>query len=261
MVQALSDPVISMTRACTLGLWGRLDPPCRIIYLPEGLDLRQWHTSVSGGRIRQELGITSETPVVGFVGRLDPWKGLDVFLRAAALVADRFPDALFLISGDSPEGFEPYRQRMMNLARDLGIGRRVLFLGWKYRLDDMPEFMGALDVFSHTATHPEPFGLVLIEAMSMGRPVVASRAGGPLEIVQDGKTGFLTPASDAAAHAQAVCRLLENRQLAQEMGQAGRRRVEEEYSLEVFSRRVERIYQEAMFPPVEPIAADRKSVP
>jgi len=72
-----------------------------------------------------------------------------------------------------------------------------IFLGWRYQLDDIPEVMAALTVLCHTPLRPEPFGLVLIEAMAVGCPVVAPRAGGPADIVLDGTTGYLVPPSDA----------------------------------------------------------------
>ncbi len=245
MVLMLSTRVISMTSACTEGLFGRWDVSEKLACMPAGLDLSQWQAGTSGSKIRSELGIAPETPIVGFVARLDPWKGLDVFIKAAAIIHEKFPEVQFLIVGGAPAGFEAYAEQMQQLAQQLGVADSMIFLGWHYSLESIPQVMAAMNIMSHTSIRPEPFGLVLIEAMAMGRPVVASKAGGPLSIVLDGQTGYLTPPNDAEAHAQALSRLLSDPQLAQDMGQAGRQRVETEFSLEAFRRRLVENYERA----------------
>jgi glycosyltransferase involved in cell wall biosynthesis len=231
-----------MSHACVYPLFGKRSAPRNVTILGDGIDLKEFRLEVSGSRIRKELGIKPEAPVVGFVARLDPWKGLDVFLKAAAMLSRHFPEAHFLISGGAPEGFERYEQRMRRLAATLGLDGRVHFLGWRYALDDIPELMAALTVFSHTATDPEPFGLVLIEAMAMQRPVVAAQAGGPLEIIVDSESGFLTTPGNPEAHAEAVALLLRDPARARTVGQAGRRRVEEQFSLDRFGHNMAKIY-------------------
>jgi len=246
MVLGLSRTVISMTKACSEGLFGRNALHNKIRLLPEGLELDTWSRDRIDRAIRSELGIAPETPVVGFVARLDPWKGLDVFLEAAARVSLRFPDAVFLVAGDAPAGFEKYRDRMMARSAELGLKDRLQFLGWRYRMDDIPAVMASLDVFSHTSLAPEPFGLVLIEAMAMGCPVVAARAGGPLEIIEDGVSGLLTEVADAEAQSNAICRLLADPDYRGRIAAAGRTRVERNFSLAAFQDRLRRLYDEAL---------------
>ena len=245
MVLALSRRVISMTQACTRGLAGRADHP-KIRLLSEGLDLAKWTRRPDLRDVRAELGIGPETPVVGFVARLDPWKGLNVFIEAAALVAARFPDAVFLVSGDAPSGFEAHRDDMAALARRLGLGDNIRFLGWRYRMDDIPAVMAALDVFCHTSIEPEPFGLVVIEAMAMQTAVVAARAGGPLEIIEEGVSGLLTPPGDAQALADTVGALLADPVRRRAIAAGGRARVELRHSRAAFGRSLEAIYADAL---------------
>ncbi|UFN49755.1 glycosyltransferase family 4 protein [Roseomonas sp. OT10] len=243
MVLSLSDIVLCMTRACTDGLFGPGPEHAKIRYLSEGLDLGTWSREHVHRSIRDELGIAAGTPVVGFVARLDPWKGLDVFLDAAAQVRQRVPEAVFLVSGDAPAGFEPYRDAMQERARSLGLGESVRFLGWRYRMDDIPALMASLDVFCHTSSsQPEPFGLVIIEAMSMGCAAIAARAGGPMEIIRDGVSGLLTPPRDARALAEAVTSLLTDPEKRRAIAAGGRARVEEEYSLPAFRRSIAALY-------------------
>ena len=103
--------------------------------------------------------------------------------------------------------------------------------------------MAALDVFSHTSVRPEPFGLVIVEAMATGKPVVAADAGGPREIVTDGATGFLTTPGDASAHARRVCELLTDPARAAQIGQAARTRCEQMFSLQRMVKRLDQLYQ------------------
>ncbi len=242
MVKLLSKKVVVMTRAVAYSLFSKPDNIKNISYLTEGMDLTKWLPDIKGDRIRRELGISDNSKLVGFVGRLDPWKGLDVFLRAAALVIQQFPDTHFIISGDAPGGFENYRDEMKNLARQLGLSNQVEFLGWKYRLDDIPEVMAALDVFCHTSTDPEPFGLVVIEAMSMGKAVIAAKAGGPLEIIEDRVSGCLTLPGKHDLLATAICEILGDEVFRRSLGIAARKRVETKFSLKSFTKQIAGLY-------------------
>ena len=250
MVLALSRMVVCMTQACSTALFGARAGDARIRHLGEGLDPAMWSRGAVTRSIREELGLAAETPVVGFVARLDPWKGLDVFLDAAAQVAQRLPDAIFLVSGDAPEGMEAYRDRMVARAAELGLSERVRFLGWRYRLGDMPALMAALDVFCHTSIEPEPFGMVIIEAMAMGCPVIAARAGGPMEIVEEGVSGLLTAPCDATALAAAIGSVLGDPALRRRLSEGGRARVEARYSRAVHAADLMALTDEALAGPL-----------
>jgi glycosyltransferase involved in cell wall biosynthesis len=242
MVTRLSSLVVAMTTACVEGLFDPDQIPGKVEVMPDGIDVARWNPEISGHRIRNELRLPPDTPVIGFVARLDPWKGLEVFLQAAKLVSERVPSAHFLVVGDAPQGFEVYKQGMQSLANNLGLDGRVHFLGWRYQLDDIPEVMAALTVLCHTPLRPEPFGLVLIEAMAVGRPVVAPRAGGPADIVLDGTTGYLVPPSDVGSFADRLCLLVEDPSQAARMGTAARERVVDRYSSERFASRLAEMY-------------------
>lgn len=250
MVLGLSRMVVCMTQACSQALFGGRAGDPRIRHLGEGLDLDVWSREAVTRAIRDELGIPGDTPVVGFVARLDPWKGLDVFLEAAAQVATRFPEAVFLVSGDAPQGMEDYRDRMVSRAAELGIGGSVRFLGWRYRLGDMPALMAALDLFCHASIAPEPFGMVNIEAMAMGCPVIAAKAGGPMEIVEDGVSGLLTPPGDAGALAAAIASLLGDPARRRRLAEGGRARVVARYSLDVYGLELQQLCEEALAGPL-----------
>ena len=242
MVRRLSKAVIGMTRNCLTSLFGSAVDAHGFYVVADGLDLARFDEQMARPSVRGELGIPPDIPLIGFVARLDPWKGLHVFLDAARLVSEEFPQAQFLVAGSAPPGYENYETSMRERARSLRLERRVHFLGWRYRLDDIPRLMRSLDVFSHTAVQPEPFGLVLLEAMAASRPVVASKAGGPLEIIREGETGMLAEPGSVRAHADCLCRLLRDPARRESMGREGRLRVESQFSAATFARRLHAIY-------------------
>ena len=157
---------------------------------------------------------------VALIGRLAPWKGQDVFLRS---VACAFPDGdvRARIIGAPLFGEEPYAEQLRALARDLGIADRVELRGHR---DDIAGELAEVDVVVHCSTLPEPFGMVVVEAMSAGRPVIASAAGGPCEIVEHGVSGLLTAPRDVAALAAALRRLADDPGLRDRLAEGGRQR-------------------------------------
>ncbi len=182
-------------------------------------------------------------PVIGIVGRISPWKGQDVFLRAAKLVAEHCPEARFQVIGSAMFGEEAYEEKMRLLAAELEIADKVEWTGFRR---DVPELMGRLTVVVHASTVPEPFGQVVIEAMAAGRPVVASDAGGVQEIVVHGESGLLALPGDAEAVSDCVVRLLRDPQLARSIGQGGRQRVERHFTIAQTARRMEAVFDKVL---------------
>ncbi|PIX47675.1 MAG: hypothetical protein COZ57_07740 [Armatimonadetes bacterium CG_4_8_14_3_um_filter_66_20] len=194
------------------------------------------------GRLRRELGVSAATPLVGIVGRLCPWKGQQVFLRAAAEIAKDRPVHFVLIGGDilADRG---YRSELEALARRLGIAHRVSFTGAR---DDRLGLLCDLEVVVHASVEPEPFGLVVVEAMLAEKAVVASDAGGVREIVVSGETGLLVPPGDAAALARACLYLLGCPKRRQDMGRRGRARALQCFSARRMTEEVESLYAELL---------------
>jgi glycosyltransferase involved in cell wall biosynthesis len=242
MVHRLSSRVVAMTDAVLLAL-GRPPSRCQpVVTVPDGIDLDEFNPTRSGARIRAELGLNAEDALVGFVGRLDPWKGADVFVRIAAEVSRACPGAHFLVCGGALDGYEEHAEQLTQLAGELGLGARIHFTGWRFRLADIPEVMAALDVFVHTSVRPEPFGLVVVEAMATGRPVVAAAAGGVPEIVVDGTSGYLVRPGDVRAYARRVLALLDDPAAAAAVGRAARQRVEDRFDVRRYARDIESVY-------------------
>ena len=176
--------------------------------------------SVAARNIRTELGIDG-VPVVTNVARIVPWKGLHVFIESLPAVIERHPELAALIVGDL--GSDPnYTNRLERMALDLGIADRVHFVGFR---PDTYAIMAASDVVVHSSIHPEPFGRVVIEAMAVGTPIVAMRAGGPLESVDDGVSGLLVSPDRSPEMAAAIDRILSDASFAGRIGEEGKRRV------------------------------------
>jgi glycosyltransferase involved in cell wall biosynthesis len=217
--------------------------PVQLVRVPNGVETDRFAPG-DGGRVRAELGVAPEQPLVGIVCRLDPWKGVDDFLAAAARVAVAEPAAVFAVVGGPIIGQELYEDTLKRQARDLGLDGRVRFTGWRYGPAEMPDVHRALDVLVLASRQPEPFGLVVLEAMATGKPVVATAHGGPLEIVEDGRTGDLVPPGDAAAMASAIVALLRDPARRERMGVHARDRVLAHYTAEQYVAGVEAVYRE-----------------
>jgi glycosyltransferase involved in cell wall biosynthesis len=174
----------------------------------------------SGAELRRALGWDG-AKVAGIVGRLQPWKGQETFLEAAALLAERRPELRYAVVGGAILGREgDYAERLQQRARELGLEQRVHFAGHQ---DDVRPWFDAFDVAVH-ASSAEPFGLVVVEAMALGTPVVAAAEGGAAEIVEHERSGLLVPPRDAQALADAVERIASDSSLAERLGAGGRER-------------------------------------
>jgi glycosyltransferase involved in cell wall biosynthesis len=201
-----------------------LTPGRRIWKVPLGIRISDVEMGRGRGEfIRHSLG-WDHNQIVGIVGRLEPWKGQEVFLRAAACLAEAHPQARFAVVGGAILGSEgSYPDDLRRLAVSLGLSDRVHFTG--HQADVYPWY-DALDVVVH-ASFDEPFGLVLVEAMALGKPLVATAAGGPLEIVEDGVSGLLIPPGDPERLAQAVDPVLRDSALASYLSQGAAERAKQ----------------------------------
>lgn len=186
-----------------------------------GVDCRGYADAEPRGRVlRRELGLSPEVPVLGFVARLVPQKGHDVFFEALARVVARRPRLRALVVGEADKNGrdgDRFTQALHDLVERLGLRSTVLFTGFR---DDIPAVMNAVDLFVH-ASLKEPFGTVIVEAMAAARPVIASDTPGPREIIENGVTGLLTPAGDAGALATAISHLLDAPDVARRLARRG----------------------------------------
>jgi glycosyltransferase involved in cell wall biosynthesis len=208
--------------------------PDNIAVIRNGIVLSKFGKNDKGAALRQELGLPIWAPLVIVFSRLNGMKGVDYFLDAAALVAPKFPEARFLIVGDGAN-----RQELEAHAARLGLAHRVIFTGFRTDVPDLlPE--AAISVLPSLS---EGLSNSLLESMASGVPVIAARVGGNPEIIEHDVSGLLVPPRNSPALAAAIGRLLEDRQLAGRLAEAGRRRVAELFSMERSVGEVERLYE------------------
>lgn len=185
---------------------------------------------------RRRYDLREGSPVVGIVARLVAVKGHEHFLLAAKEILKKRPDVQFLIVGEGKS-----KGRLIELAKRLEITDSVSFTGG---IRDVIPPLSVMDVFAFPAFWQEPFGLSVLEAMACGKPVVASNVGGIYAMVKDGENGFLVPPRESEALADAILRLLDDKELASRMGRAGRKIASERFSLDEIVRKIEGVYQE-----------------
>jgi len=204
--------------------------PCsNVTVVPNGIDLSRFPPNTDGTSFRQTHNIPPNAPLVGTVGRLRPWKGHHHFIEMAAILATSQPETHFVIVGGQPFGEAgDYLHRLHQLAEEKGLEKKLHFTG---HLDDPTHALAAMDVFVHCGD-PEPFGLVNIEAMATGKPVVAFSHGALPEIIKQEKTGLLVPPYNIEALAEAVGQLLQAPQRRKTLGQAGRQRVADHFTIQ-----------------------------
>lgn len=218
-------------------------PQQKLIVITNPVDPNEYIVPGAREEIRRELNIGDEplgsVTLIGIVGRIARVKGIEYFIEAAAILQREFPKARFVIVGGP---YDPndiiYFGELKERSKRLNLTDRLTFMG---RRNDVPRVMAALDILALTSVS-EGFGLVLIEAMAAGLPVVGTKVGGVPEVITDGEDGFLAPPGDPAGIAAAVAKLIADPELRLKMGQRGREKVERLYAADMLAKRLEEIY-------------------
>lgn len=224
--------------------------PARIAIIPCGVDTALFYPRpVYEARIRLEL--PCQHRMVLFVGRIEPLKGIDTLLRAMALVSEAHPAwrghlCLVVIGGDADPDrahSDPEMEYLRRLEAELGLEDLVTFMGAQSQ-DLLPYYYSAAQVVV-IPSHYESFGMVALEAMACGTPVIASDVGGLSYTVRDGETGYLVRRGDPEALADRIAALLFNRALAKKLGSSGRA-FAQEYRWDLIVHQIDRLYEEVL---------------
>jgi glycosyltransferase involved in cell wall biosynthesis len=197
-------------------------PASKVVVIPNGVDTERFAPVPNADAVRRELGIGPADPVATIVAALRPEKNHELFLQVAACLSQQLSNAKFLVVGDGPR-----REPLEELARELKIDDRVRFLGSR---SDVPRLLSASDVFVLTSRN-EANPVSILEAMSVGRPVVSTNVGSIRAVVVDGHNGFLVPPGDAEQLTARVVELLEDPIRCQSMGTAARQTVLADWSV------------------------------
>lgn len=226
---ALSQPLVEWAVA------ERIAPREKMIKIYSGIEMAAFQQPVDTAAIRRELGWSDNVLIIGEVAKLWPGKGQEVLLQAFARLRTNVPRARLLFIGEGSE--QPALER---LTAELGLTAYVTFAGFQA---DAPRWTHVLDI-AVLPSFFEGMGRTVVEAMACGKPVVGSRVGGIVELIEDGVTGLLVPPGDAAALAAALQRLLSDPALRARMGQAGQQRVTEQFDVQVMNTRMLAVYRQ-----------------
>jgi len=234
------DKIVAITESVKERWLGQ--PPAlpreEIEVLIPGIDTDYFNPGMDRVAIRERLGISESTPVVAMAARFQVNKGHHDFLEAAHRIAEAIPEVRFLVSGDNVFKVakdDEYKRRILAMKEvDPLLRDRVTYLGF---YPDVREIMTAADVMV-CSSHFESLSMVALESMAMERPIVSTAVGGPSETVVDGQTGYLVPPQDARVLADKVIALLNDPELRQRMGHAGRQHVLQDLSIKRYSEKL-----------------------
>ena len=211
-------------------------PAGKIVIIPNGIEVERFLTAPDTALLRKSLGLREKQPVAGIVAMLRPEKGHETFLRAAARVLEKIPDACFLIIGEGEE-----RPRLEALVSGLGLNGKVHFLGMR---EDIPALLHLMDA-AVLSSRPvvETLSNAVLEYMAAAKPVVSTRVGSLAEQIEEGKTGYLVAPGDSEAMAEKIIGLFQDPSRASEMGKAARLKVLKSYTLEAMIRQMENLFE------------------
>jgi glycosyltransferase involved in cell wall biosynthesis len=216
------------------------DSKARVLY--DAVDITRPQEASVSKALREELGVRDGVTLVGMIARVNPQKDYDTLATAAAVVLAKRTDVQFLVVGDNSivelnrEHYRHVNQRLV----DLGIADRFIFTGFR---SDVPRIVSALDLFV-LCTHREGLPLSILEAMALGKPVIATSVDGIPEVIEDGVTGYLHGHERSDELADAILRCIEHPELAKKVGDAAREHCRVTYNSQVFSANVSQIYRE-----------------
>ena len=206
-----------------------------------GVDIEEFHPMPQArASVREELGLPPDAQVAVLVGRLVPWKGQEVFLRALERLAGEHPSLRGLIVGNSGESVSDYERHLRAKVDSGALRGRVVFADYRA---DVNRVLAGADTLVHASVEPEPFGRVIVEGMAAGIPVVASAAGAVPELIQDGRTGLLFPPGDGEGLASALERLIGTPDLAARIVRNALREVASRFTTELYVAGVEAVYE------------------
>lgn len=208
-------------------------------FIPGSIDVEPFMNADGRTRVRREWGVADDELLIGMAGRVTRWKGQDIFAQMAKLILQRHSQVKFAAIGGVFDNEIAYMKQFKEQVHALGIERNFIIQDFRY---DMPNVFAAFDIFVLPSTLPEPFGLVVLEAMAAGKPVIATAPGGPSETVLDGETGYLIKPGDPKETADAVEILLKDEAKRTTMGGAGRTRAREVFALPRYVKQFEDLY-------------------
>lgn len=241
-VLANVDHCIAVSHAVKTNLMQLGLPAEKCTVIAEGLNLDLFRPRPPEPDLMKELGLTGKEPVITLVAGLIDWKGQDILLAAAPAIFERFQDAQILLVGSAYGKDDRFAHAIAASAAASSFKGRVRLLGSR---SNIPEILSISTIVLHASTSPEPFGRTFLEGMALGKPVIASNEGGPLDVIEHEVDGLLIAPRDPAALAKAVHRLLLDKDFAATLG-ANAARKAKNYSIENHANKIDAVLREAI---------------
>lgn len=212
----------------------------KIITIYNGVDIHKFHKTNHKDIVKSELKLNAKSSIVGVLANIKPIKGIEYFIYAASKVVKQFPQAQFIVVGICIPGQENvvYYNKLKSLIQELKLEDKFFFLGGR---SNIPDILSIMDV-SVLPSLSEGFSNTVIESMAAGNPLVVTDVGGNSEAVVHGETGFVVPPKNSDKLAEAISILLHNQKLAKAMGEGGRKRAEQIFSVETMIDKIQNLY-------------------
>ena len=226
MALRMADRVVVASHSVATNMFGALHDvkkKLHVIYDP-GFDLEQFQPKQDVEKIRSDLGVAEESKLVVLVAKIARRKGHPTMIKAAPQILKEFPKTRFVIVGGEVSGrsHRGYPEELRQLIAERELGNHVHFAGFR---SDIADVMNAADVLLQCSTYPDPFPGVVLQGMSLGKPVIATRIGGAKEQIVHESSGILVEPGDETALANAVVRLLKDEELGHRLGAAAKDRI------------------------------------
>ncbi|MES9974150.1 MAG: glycosyltransferase family 4 protein [Candidatus Thiodiazotropha sp.] len=237
------DAIVSISKSVTETLERNGIKNKNIITIHNGIDPEAVRKKITNQDILKKLGLNEDQKIIGVMGNIREWKGQEVAIRAMRKIVDEYPNTVCLLIGDTAKEDIHYKDRLYVLIEELGLGSNIIFTGY---IKNVSDYLNILQIVLHTSIEPEPFGRVLIEAMSLSKPLVAADDGAVPEIVVNEKTGLIFKPGDDERLAELVIKLLQHKQYAENLGKEGYKRLLEYFHINVNVEKTQLLYDKIL---------------
>lgn len=215
-------------------------PKDKLHILPNGIEIEKFNPGMfDKNKVREKYNIPNDKLIISIIGRMTPGKGHEEFLEAASKINENYGNnVFFVIAGSASKGEDEYEQKIRNKAAELNL-QNLVFTGY---VKDIREILSVTGILAFPS-HNESFGVTLTESMAMNVPVAASSFGGVLDIVEDEVNGLLYQRKDSSQLTNVLIRLINDPELRQKLGKAGRKTVEEKFDINIITKKLMEHYQ------------------
>lgn len=228
IIDHYSTQVITVSNAVK-DSWSKYVSANKLKLIYNGIDYTPYQ--IPSNKLRIELGLEDDQIIIGMIGRVHPWKGQEYFLDIASALLKNYPLLHFVMVGDAYPGNEYLYKKINDRIKELNISNSIHDLGYR---NDVPEILQGFDILVLPSTLPDPFPTVILESMASGKAVVATDHGGAQEMIEEQSCGILIPINNAKIASAKMSIIIEDKDLCKKMGETGRKRVFEKFSVSAF---------------------------